>query len=76
MIKYSLQTDAQVTLAVFDISGNKVAVLEDYRAWAGSHQVIWDGQNSSGQPVSSGLYFYRLSIDGDRSVTKRMLLIK
>jgi hypothetical protein len=76
LITYSLLNDALVKLAVFDISGKKVAVLENRRTGAGTYEVAWNGQNSSGQPVSSGVYFYRLSIDGDGSVTKRMLLIR
>jgi hypothetical protein len=35
----------------------------------------WDGKNSEGENVSSGIYFYNLQTD-DYSATKRMLIIK
>jgi len=42
---------------------------------AGQHSVIWDGIDFSDQPVSSGIYFYKL-ISGDHQQTKKMLLLK
>ena len=76
LIRFALQNQAQISLAVYDIAGNLIATLSDGASLPGRHEVTWGGQNSSGQPVSSGVYFYRLGIDGDRSVTKRMLLLK
>ena len=36
---------------------------------------IWDGQNDSGRPVASGIYFYRLST-GKTTLSRKMLLLK
>jgi flagellar hook assembly protein FlgD len=42
---------------------------------SGDHRVVWDGRDSSGRPVGSGVYLYRLSAGGEvRSRT--MVLIK
>jgi len=36
---------------------------------------VWDGRDSQGNPVSSGVYFYRLTV-GDKTLTKKMILVK
>ena len=41
----------------------------------GSHQVLWDGRDDSGQSVSSGVYLYRLQA-GEYHAVKRMLLVR
>ena len=75
-ISFDLPRETDISLKVFGVSGGIVATLYRGHADAGPNSLIWDGRNGSGQPVSSGVYFYRLGINGDRSVTKRMLLIK
>jgi flagellar hook assembly protein FlgD len=42
---------------------------------AGKHQLIWDGRDSRGRSVSSGIYFYRL-IAGKYSQSRKMILMK
>jgi hypothetical protein len=75
-IDFSLSEQSDIELSVFDVIGNKVAVLINDRLVAGTHSVIWDGNNMNGQQVSSGVYFYKLDINGERSVSKEMLLLK
>ena len=41
----------------------------------GTHDVIWDGKDASGQQVASGIYFYRLR-SGDFQDTKKMVMMK
>ncbi len=62
-------------LEVFDMQGSKVCTLLDKATAPGRHAVIWDGRNAGGLPVSSGIYYYRLS-DGSQSEVKRMTLLK
>jgi hypothetical protein len=42
---------------------------------AGRHTVEWDGNNSSGEGVASGVFFYRLQTDGFKQ-TRKMVLIR
>jgi flagellar hook assembly protein FlgD len=42
---------------------------------AGTHKVVWDGDDDQGQSVSSGLYLYRLSAP-DFVKTRKMMLVK
>jgi hypothetical protein len=74
-IYFSLKSDGDVTLSVFDILGRKVKVLQANKLSAGEHSLIWDGSNEAGGTVTSGVYFYRLD-SSDGSLTKRMVMLK
>ncbi len=74
-IDFALPQASEIDLAVFDVSGRRVATLASGPWAAGLHHVIWHGRDSSGRTVASGLYFYRLDADG-RTLTRRMLLLK
>jgi hypothetical protein len=69
-IHFSLPVDAQVKLEIYNIVGQRVAVLTDRGYSAGSHSVMWD---ATAHP--SGLYFYRLRA-GEKIVTDKMMLLK
>jgi uncharacterized delta-60 repeat protein len=72
VIQYSIPENAKfVQLKVFDVLGNEVAELVNEKKNAGSYQVEFDGSNHA-----SGIYFYRLEIDGKVIDTKRMILLK
>ncbi len=75
-IVFDLPTTSDIELSVFDITGSKVAVLASGRVEAGSHSITWDGYNKAGHPVSSGIYFYKISINGNHRASKSMLLLK
>jgi hypothetical protein len=74
-IRYNLPKDAQVKLEVFNILGQKVRTLVDEPQTAGFKQIIWDGTNSKGDIVSSGVYFYRIKA-GDLDQVLKMSLLK
>jgi len=74
-ISYNLEKENQVTIDIYDLNGRQVAVIADGIQPAGNHQVIWDGVDSNGSPVSSGVYFYRMSTNSE-SFVKRMVLLK
>ncbi len=74
-IGYQLPVDSWVTLNIYNISGQLVRTLVDEKRKAGRYAVTWDGCDSFGKPVSSGIYLYRLQAGGFTQ-TKRMILIK
>jgi hypothetical protein len=74
-IALTLPQDSPVSINVYNTKGQLVTTLVDEFLPAGSHTFNWSGQDSRGAGVASGVYFYRLETD-DRSVTKRMLLLK
>jgi flagellar hook assembly protein FlgD len=64
-----------VILAVYNVAGQHVATLVDELLTEGRKQITWDGTNSLGSPVSTGVYFYRLQTGG-RTLTKKMIVMK
>ncbi|MBN1211712.1 MAG: S8 family peptidase [candidate division Zixibacteria bacterium] len=74
-IEYSLAWASHVRLEIYNIIGQQVQVLVDEYKDAGTHTVIWEGKDSRGQSVSSGIYFYRLQTD-DMALTRKMILLK
>jgi hypothetical protein len=66
---------ARTRLDVFDVRGARLAVLLDAPLTQGRHIFAWDGRDSQGRPLASGVYFCRVTVD-DRSETKRMTLIR
>jgi hypothetical protein len=74
-IEYSLREDGPVTLRVFDVRGRLVRTLvEAQRQTAGAHYARWRGIDDSGNPLPSGIYFYRLSAGSYKECRKMVLL--
>lgn len=76
IISFSLTSEKDVDLSVFDILGRKVTTLYSGRAKAGNTDVSWNGRSSSGDDIASGVYYYTLTVKGGKSITKRMTLLK
>lgn len=75
-ICYALAQQADVKLEVFNNRGEKVATLVDQTQNQGQHSVNWQGIDDSGASVSTGLYIYRLTLDNDQILSKKMLYMK
>jgi hypothetical protein len=75
-IEYFLPSSGRVTLEVFDVSGALVRRLRDGNDAGGPHAVTWDAKNDAGGRVRSGVYFYRLLLDGRAIETRKMMLLK
>ncbi len=74
-IPFSLPRAVGVRLTVFNALGRTVRTLVNQRLSPGNYVITWDGQDSRGRPVASGIYFYRL-VRSDQTATRKMLLIK
>ena len=76
-IKYEIKESAQVTLKIYNVAGQLVRTLvDDVQApKEGGLAKEWNGLNDQGQPVSSGVYFYKL-VTKNFSQTKKMVLLK
>jgi hypothetical protein len=71
---YTLAAPANVSIAVYDLSGALIARIEQGMQPAGRHEAKWAGHNGEGNLVSSGVYFYRLEGAGDIPARKMVLL--
>jgi hypothetical protein len=69
-INYEIKKAGIVTIKVFNVLGQVVAILMDGKQDAGKYSVVFDAAR-----LSSGLYFYRITA-GDFTATKKMTLLK
>jgi len=75
-IEFSIQNDSKVELTIFNVKGQKVKKLVSNQQPEGQHSVIWNGDDESGKQVSSGIYLYKLSVNGIPEAMKKCLLLK
>ncbi|MDO9576773.1 MAG: FlgD immunoglobulin-like domain containing protein [Candidatus Cloacimonadales bacterium] len=75
-ISFSIPEDSKVGITIYNIKGQKVKTLVSEDLEKGIHKVIWDSKDSSGKSVSSGVYFYKLDVNGKTKGLKKMLLLK
>ena len=74
-IAYELPQGSHVSIKVYDAAGRHVRTVVDSQRAAGAHQAFWDGRDSQGRSVSSGIYFYELKAEGQR-LTQKVLQVR
>ena len=74
-IEFALPQEGPALMMVYNIQGQKVKTLVNEVLPAGQYRAVWDGTDTSGRAVSSGVYLYRLR-SGSFVETKRMSLLK
>lgn len=74
-IAYSLPVEAQVTLAVYDLAGRRLATLASGRVAAGAHSARWNGTDAAGRELAAGHYLVRLRV-GDEVLTRRAIRVR
>ncbi|MDZ7261108.1 MAG: T9SS type A sorting domain-containing protein [candidate division KSB1 bacterium] len=70
MISYRLNKPSDVLITIYDILGQEIKRFSFPARPAGTHEVVWDGLNNSGERVAAGVYFYRLQAGGQTLVKK------
>lgn len=81
VISFSLPVSGEVTVNIYDETGQLVRTLVDGERTAGRHNVHWDGRNRFGNTVAAGIYLYRILVRGEneRAIfdqTRRMIFLK
>ncbi|MBN1211624.1 MAG: T9SS type A sorting domain-containing protein [candidate division Zixibacteria bacterium] len=74
-ITFSLPEPGLVLLEVFNVLGQNVRNLVDREMAAGTYVVDWDSKDDNGNPVASGVYFYRIEYN-DVNQCRKMVLLK
>jgi len=74
-IRFQIPKPSFVTVKIYNTMGQLIKTLVSDDLASGVYNVVWNGTNESGQPVSSGMYIYRLQA-GEFSAVKKMLFIK
>lgn len=75
LIKFDLRRPAEVSLAIYNVLGQKVKTFVKGRSQAGLQSIRWDGTDEKGNDLSTGIYFYQLKV-GEVKETKRLVLLK
>jgi hypothetical protein len=74
-INYDLPEQAHVSIMIYDIMGREIRHLVNGIQEPGFKTTIWDASNNLGEPVSAGMYLYRIQTDRF-SKTMKMVLLK
>ena len=75
-IHFNIGKDELVSLNIFDIQGRLViSLINNSNYPAGFHNISWDGKNTIGTQVPSGMYLYKL-VSENQTLTRKMVLMK
>ncbi|RMF66327.1 MAG: T9SS C-terminal target domain-containing protein [Calditrichaeota bacterium] len=75
-IKYQLPEAAHLTVKIYNILGQEIRTLVDKQQPAGVYSVTWDGKDSLGRQVASGIYIYQVKAGEKFRSSRRMLMLK
>lgn len=79
-IQYTLGHSGVVQLEIYNVLGQRVRQLRNEQQAIGTHRVEWDAKDDAGETVSSGVYFYKVTVTSNNeklfSETKKMVLMK
>jgi len=74
-INFFLENKTFVEIEIFNLLGQKIISLANQEFESGEHNLLWNGTDSFGKKVSSGLYLYRIKTENNILINK-MLLVK
>ncbi|MCH7731532.1 MAG: T9SS type A sorting domain-containing protein [Candidatus Marinimicrobia bacterium] len=75
-IQIDIPTAGLVTMAVYNLLGQEILRLVDRELQPGKYQFIWNGLDEGGNSVPSGIYLYRVRINGNEfAKTRKMILL-
>ncbi len=74
-IRFALPKKSRVLLRVFDAMGRETGLLADGDYPAGRYRVLWEGLDRNGNPLPSGVYFFRIDTEGFTD-QKKMTLVR
>ncbi len=75
MVSFYLGTQTEVRLDIHDVAGRLIKNLVAESLAAGDHQVRWNGTDTAGRAVASGIYFARLH-GGDQQQVRSLTLVR
>lgn len=80
-IAYQLAELADVKISIYDVHGQHIRIWIRDSQNSGKHSIVWDGRNLGGEPVASGMYFYRIEAVPKNALrsfvdVKKMVLVK
>ena len=74
-IEFQIPIAQNVSIRIYDATGQLVKTLINAQKEAGIHNVIWDGLDENNRPVANGVYFYRLQGKTD-DITRKLVITR
>ena len=74
-LRYSMKEAGDVRIDIYNVKGQILKTYHNSHNQPGYYQANWDGRDLNGRPVSTGVYFYRMT-SGKYSSTKKMVMAK
>jgi len=73
-ISFEIGESGKTQVEIYNAKGQKIKTLLNEKMEIGQHSVIWNGKDDRGKHVSSGIYFYKVSVSGEQKVNKMIML--
>ncbi|HIC39319.1 MAG TPA: T9SS type A sorting domain-containing protein, partial [Candidatus Marinimicrobia bacterium] len=73
-LQYEMGSAGPVSIDVFDVNGRKIRSLYNGIQIPGQHEVRWDAKNDNGRSMSSGVYLFKVNVNGKTHTAKTLLL--
>jgi hypothetical protein len=74
VVSYTASARAVVEVSVYDVAGRMVRRLYSGAVQPGEHTVSWDGRDDTGRALASGVYFYTIESQGERTTGRIVIL--
>lgn len=75
-IQFYVNQAEKAKLEIYNVMGQRIFTKVTNNVRAGINQIVWTGVDNFGVKVSTGVYFYSITIAGKKSVSKKMILLK
>ncbi len=73
-ISFEVAEGGKGTVEIYNTKGQRIKTLINQMLQPGTHHIEWDGTNNSSQKVSSGVYFYRVTVEDSQKLNKMIML--
>ena len=73
-LKYEMGSAGPVSIDVFDVNGRKIRSLYNGIQIPGQHEIRWDAKDDHGRSMSSGVYLFKVNVNGKQQTAKSLLL--
>ncbi|MBC8384551.1 MAG: T9SS type A sorting domain-containing protein [Candidatus Cloacimonetes bacterium] len=73
-IQFELNQSGRVSVEIFNVKGQKVKTILNEDLEHGKHSLLWKGTNKNERRVTSGVYFYKVSCDGEEKINKMIMM--
>lgn len=75
-LEFQISTPGKTNISIYNLKGQKVKTLADSHYASGKHSIVWNGMDSKGASVSSGIYLVKLTGANGHSTMRKVLLNK